>query len=646
MAQKPNSFDRFWKELKRRKVFGVVTTYAATAYIIIEVTNNLAIPLHLPVWFASLEFIILLIGLPLVVILSWIFDFTPQGIKKTESFEESEKKEILVKPVRRKLRPSYILNAILIIAVIVLAYPKIFEPNTLERLRSTGERISVAIMPFQNMTNDTKWNIWQDGIQDELITSLTNSQDLQVRQNETTNSLIQAKGISNYALITPSVAGTISQKLDANVFIYGTIKQAGNSIRINAQLVDSNTGETFKSFQLDGLADNILHITDSLSKQIKNFFLISELEKELPTGYRYNKSTDSPEAFRYFIAGQNAFYKKDFSTASKLFSQALTIDTNFTSAALSLSMAYFNLSINEDLSVRDNYLLKEARKLCIKLYERREKALPEINLKINRLHAILFGTPSEEIQYLRQLLELDDQSPFTYYHLGFAYYKIQQYDKAIPELENALRIFKKWGSRPQWIYNYLLLGIAYHRTGQFKKEEILLKKAQRDFPDDLQLMGLQAILSYSQGDTIAANRYIKNMITYLKSTSLSEAEIATYLTFGSKESGLMNKTETYYRQALSLEPEKPERLNNLAYFLIDKDRNINEGLELINKALALQPDDYRNLHTKGWGLYKQGKYKQALEYLQKADSVKPIYSHELYLQLEAARKAVAEMKND
>ena len=71
--------------------------------------------------------IILGTGLPVVVILSWIFDFTPQGIKKTESLEESESKEIAVKPVKRKLRASYILNAILIIAVIVLAYPKIFK---------------------------------------------------------------------------------------------------------------------------------------------------------------------------------------------------------------------------------------------------------------------------------------------------------------------------------------------------------------------------------------------------------------------------------------------------------------------------------------------------------------------------------------
>ena len=157
MAHKTNSFERFWKELKRRKVFGVVTTYAATAYIIIEVTNNLVEPLSLPAWIAKMVILLLGTGLPVVIILSWIFDFTPQGIKKTESLEELGGKEAVTKPVKGKLRASYVLNAVLIIAVIILAYPKIFKRDTLERLRSSGERISVAVMPFQNMTNDTIW---------------------------------------------------------------------------------------------------------------------------------------------------------------------------------------------------------------------------------------------------------------------------------------------------------------------------------------------------------------------------------------------------------------------------------------------------------------------------------------------------------
>jgi Tfp pilus assembly protein PilF len=79
----------------------------------------------------------------------------------------------------------------------------------------------------------------------------------------------------------------------------------------------------------------------------------------------------------------------------------------------------------------------------------------------------------------------------------------------------------------------------------------------------------------------------------------------------------LEKAEEYYRSALSLQPENPNIMNFLAWLLIDKEININEGLELIDKALELSPDDWYILDTKGWGLYKQGKYQEALDFLRK-----------------------------
>ena len=279
MAQKTNSFERFWQELKRRKVFGVVTTYAATAYIIIEVVNNLIGPFRLPDWIPTLIAFLLAAGLPLVIVLSWIFDFTPQGIKKTESYEESETQITSGQTSKRKLKFAYVLNAVLLMAVIVLAYPRIFKHNTLENIRSSGERISVAVMPFQNKTNNIKWDVWQDGVQDILISSLSNSGELKVRQAESIISMIQSGGYTDYASITPSVAKTISQKLDVHVFICGSINIAGPTLRINAQLIDSNSDEVFKAFQIDGTADKILPILDSLALEVKNFLIISNLKK-------------------------------------------------------------------------------------------------------------------------------------------------------------------------------------------------------------------------------------------------------------------------------------------------------------------------------------------------------------------------------
>jgi tetratricopeptide (TPR) repeat protein len=90
----------------------------------------------------------------------------------------------------------------------------------------------------------------------------------------------------------------------------------------------------------------------------------------------------------------------------------------------------------------------------------------------------------------------------------------------------------------------------------------------------------------------------------------------------------------------------PQRMNNLAWFLIDKDRNINEGLELVDRVLKLNPENYLYLDCKGWGIYEQGNYEEALKVLEKSWKLKPIYDHDIYLHLEAAKKAVANQKNN
>jgi tetratricopeptide (TPR) repeat protein len=635
IAQKSNKIENFWLELKRRKVLRVTATYAATAYIIVEVINNLIVPLHLPGWIATMVVLLLMIGLPIVVILSWFYDFTPKGIKKIESLEESEKKESLSKPAKRKLRPIYVFNAILIIALVVLAYPRIFNRDKLKNLKSSDGRISVAVMPFQNMTNDTTWNIWQAGIQNELIAFLTNSEEIKVRQTETINSVLQGKGLTNYASLIPSVASTVSRKLDANVFVYGSIKQVGATIRLNAQLINSKTEEAFKSFQIDGTYENILHITDSLSVMVKNSLIISKLEKGLPLYEQYQPSTTSSEAYRYYLSGLNARSKRDYPTARKLLLQALAIDSNFISATLALSYACTN---------QGDYV--EARKWSNKAYAKRDQMPLWMKILLDKNHAIFYETPLDEIKYLMQYKEIDDQYPGTYYSIGLCYYDMDQYDKAIPEFEKALGLYQKLDSKPWWIFDYAMLGNAYHKTGQYKKERKLYKKADQDFPDDPLIFYQKAILYLTEGDTITANTYIKKYISIRRDNSWSEAAIARNLGWAYSETAIFDKAEESFRRAISLEPDEPWWIYYLARFLIDKDRNIDEAMELIDKALIIEPDNYLYLETKGWGLYKLGKYNEALLLIQRSWELKPVYKHEIFLHLEAAKKAVASKKNN
>jgi tetratricopeptide (TPR) repeat protein len=558
---------------------------------------------------------------------------------------------IYSKPGQRKLI-SVVAFIALLIFLAILVYPGIFKRGTLEKLRSSGERISIAVMPFQNLTNDTIWDVWQDGIQTNLISSLTNfSEELKVRQTESISSMLQSKGLTSYASITPSVARTISQKLDADVFVYGSINQSGLTIRLNAQLVDSKTEDAIKSFQINGTAENILPLIDSLSLKVKDFLLISKLKNESSGDYKDVSTTNSPEAFRYFIYARNESIKYNYLAARNWLYQAIAIDSNFLDAIIMLSNSYGN-EVEYELVTKspvDGSLYDQAKKWCMKAYEKRNQIPLKDRFRTNYIYASFFETPNEAMIYLKQLLDLDDQNPRVHHSLGNSYFDLYQYDKAIPEYEKALEIYKKWGLKPYWIFDYTYLGEAYCKTGQLQKVKKLYEKAEKDFPDDPYLLFNQAVLSLTIGDTIAANGYIEKGITYLKSVSISEANISAVIASGYAEAGLLDKADMYYRKALLLEPENPVRLNDLAYLLIDKDHDVNRGMELVEKALELKPQYYPYLQTLGWGLYKQRKYKESLEILQKSWDLRiqhAIYDHEAFLHLEAAKKAVAGQKKN
>ena len=535
---------------------------------------------------------------------------------------------------RFKLPTGIAVLAILVIAAII-GNPKIFKLNQSENKRISDGKTSVAVMPFQNMTNDTKLNVWQAGIQNELINKLTNAEELKVGPAETINGLLRTQGISNYALITPSIAARISAKLDVNVFIYGSINQSGSTVRVNAQLADSKTGDILKSFKKEGVSSdgNMFPIVDPLSEEIKNFLIISRLKEEGYLDPQQIGSSDSPEAYRYFTYGQMALAKGDFPEAVNMLSQAVSIDSNLTIVNLYIGWAYYNQGMYE-----------EAKKWCSKTYEKRDLLALKQKTYTNYVHACFFGTPLEAIKYLKQLQEMDDLWPNLHYAMGSAYEDLSQYDRAIPELEKALEIFEKTDSKPWWPFNYARLGKAYHETGQFKKEKKLYIKAAKDFPDNPVIIRRQAILSLTEGDLKLTNKYIVKYRSVCSDDGSSEADIITNLAEIYSEAEVLDKSEEYFRKALSLEPEKPARLNSLGWFLINTNRNIDEGLEMVDKALKLSPDNYTFLDCKGWGLYKKKQYQAALELLQKSDSLKPIYNHVLYLHLEEVKKAVAGRK--
>jgi AraC-like DNA-binding protein/tetratricopeptide (TPR) repeat protein len=540
-----------------------------------------------------------------------------------------------------KIRTLYSILLLFLLVVIVVGYflyPKFSKTGLQEDKESNDSRISVAVMPFYNMTRDTSWNIWQGIIQECLISALCNNKELKVRQKESINALLQSEGITEYASITPAIASKISRKLDANLFINGSIKKAGPILRFDAQLTDMQSKEVIQSFTVERLfkEENILDIIDTIAMRLKNYLLISKLISEDKVWKHYGMpNTNSPEALRYCMYGSSALSKGDNANAISWFLKALEADSNYYGPMQGLSSAYAHMGMMEQ-----NYKWVE------KSYSKRNQFSFNDQLWASWTYAFNFEPLEKSIEYLRQLQQLDDQSPNTYYLIGITYNMLKQYDKAIPELEKNLEISRKWG-KEFLIRNsaYLDLALAYHKTGQYNKEKNIYKLEEKYISDDPVLLCRQSILALTEKDTVAANRYFeKYIVVHRQRYPGWESEIPTSQGWIYSEAGYPDKAEIYLRKSISMDPENPERLHHLATLFIDYNRKLADVQGLMDKAMALasnKVDYYRYMETKGWGLYKQGRSKEALGILQKIWDSAPFHVNPLTAHLLEVKKAVA-----
>ncbi|MEI6048772.1 MAG: helix-turn-helix domain-containing protein [Bacteroidota bacterium] len=578
------------------------------------------------------------------------FGFAPGQFKKGDIINPDpniltpEKAECNpTKNVRRKYLTAF--PGILILIILLgsggfLIIKKLNKSGWLDTLFSSDKRISIAVMPFRNMTSDTTWNMWQDVIQECLISSLSNNQELKVRQQETINTHLNSNQIK-YASVSPSVALDISKKIDAILYVYGSIKKAGGIIRVDAELIDTRTSEVLKSFDFKRPLneENLFEISDSLAHRLNNFLIISKMIKENPwVKSSLHSLPNSPEALRYYIYGCEAKDRGDYQIAIDWYLKALAVDSNYFEPMLGLSTAYGNQGMREpDLQ------------WVIRYYKKRNHFPVVQQLWANCAYTYNFEPPGEFVKYLKQLQQIDDQSAQLCYLLGLAYSDNNQYDNSIAQYKRALELCSKWDKelmKDNWAF--MGLGLIYHKTGQYKKEKKVYKEAEKYDPDWLWIIGRRAILAFTEKDSISATRYIEKYISVMKRNSSAEVDISTGLASLYSEAGIPDKAIEYYHKALSLDPENQVLLNGFASFLSDNKNNLNEFTAIIDKAIGLAGNkyDYFNyMDTKGYGFHKLGKNKEALDILQNTWDSAEFKIYSIKSHLEEVKKAVANNKS-
>jgi tetratricopeptide (TPR) repeat protein len=591
--------------------------------------------LSLPPWTVTLTIIILAIGFPVTVVLSWIFDITPEGIKKTGELEPSTTIDTETERGRRKLRASDVIIVVLLIAVGFLVYPKIFNKDQLAGAREQSGKLTIAVLPFQNMSGDSVYNIWTGGFQNLLITNLSNSEELAVRQYMTVNQILEDRGNLNYASLSSVLAGNVAKKLETRTLIVGNILKSGDQIRINSQLVDAETEEIYQTFLVEGVSEeDFFQMADSLSNMIRNFVEIKNLfEKRNSPVFQSLSYHGSSEAFKYYLHGFDSMMDMDMQSSAEWFYKAIQTDSTFIRPYVYLAFA---LQMNGNNG--------GARYWTDMAYNKGQDLPLVEELILEHLYAYFYESPYEEIKYLNQLIEVDNLDPINWHMMAFAHYKLKEYEEAVSYWEHLMELDKEKGTEFRNPFVYFPMADSYHKLGRHKKEEEIMEKGLELFPVNPYLLTFRTICLLSQAQHAKAEEILDQYISFRENViHCTEADISWGVGWIYYEAGLFEEAVNKYRLALQMDPKNLGAMNGLAWILFDEQIDLEEGMRLIDQALELQPDNWGFKDTRGWGLYKMGMVEESFAYLEEAWENREIYNHEGYLHLQEVENALDQL---
>src|ERR1700756_1378663 len=307
----------FFEEVQRRKVYRVAAAYIIAAGVIIQIGSAVFAAWELPNWAFRLVVVLLLIGFPIALILAWAYDVTPQGIRVTSTPSV---------PIARRRR-----NVIMLIGigVIISAAAGFF---LLPRVSARKIDKSIAVLPFQNLSDEKENAYFADGIQDDILTNLSKIGDLKVISRMSVMSY-RGEGVRN--------AREIGKALGVASLLEGSVRRIGNRVRVSVQLINANNDEHIWAEDYDRDLTDVFAIQTDLAQKIASALQakLSPHEKE-----RLDRQpTKDPNAYLLFIqahdyANRPDRFRNTSLKAEELFEQAIKLDPNFALAFAGLSM--------------------------------------------------------------------------------------------------------------------------------------------------------------------------------------------------------------------------------------------------------------------------------------------------------------------
>jgi TolB-like protein/Tfp pilus assembly protein PilF len=549
----------FFAELKRRNVYKVAVAYAVVGWLIAQIATQIFPFLEIPNWIVRLVILLIAIGFPIALVIAWAFEATPEGIKRTEVADAM--------PPASIGRKRYAWIYIVVIGAVISAALFFIGRYTGQNKTAAPNDIpskSIAVLPFESLSEDKNNAYFAEGVQDEILTRLAKVSDLKVISRTSTQRFKSA----------PSDLRDIAKQLGVANILEGSVQKANDQVRVNVQLINALTDAHLWAEIYDRKLTDIFATESDIAKTIAET-LQAKLTGSEKTAIA-KKPTANPEAYELYLKGRFFWNKRtgaDLRKAIDYFNQATAKDPNYALAYSGLADSYLLLSPYGAAAPKDSIpqakaAVKRALELDDTLAEAHassarilsgfdfdsQRAITEFerSLQLNPNYAtahhwfaagplLALGRFDESIAEGKRSIELDPLSMINNADFGNDYYYARRYDEAIAQLRKTIEI------EPHSYLAHFYLGEALQLKGQLPEAIAEYRKAAEldDDPFVLALLGQ----SYARaGRRDEGNQILTQLTQEAKARYVSAYGVGlVFLGLGDKNRA-MDELEHAYRE--------------------------------------------------------------------------------------------------
>ena len=376
----------FFRQLQKRQVIKVGIAYLIVAWLTLQLADVIFPAMHLPEWSTSLVLGLFIVGFPLALVLSWVFDITPGGIHRTQASAQTD-------------------ATVTSESAVLLDGP------------------SIAVLPFPDMSAEKDQEHFCDGLTEELLNVLTRIPNLRVASRTSSFSFKGKKTDLKAA----------AEKLQVAHILEGSVRKSGNKIRVTAQLIETATDSHLWSQTYDRELDDIFAIQDDIAAKI-----LDALQCRLGAETLQSPTTDNPKAYEYFLRGRGYAItggNRDMAMTVDMFQKAVDLDPGVVRAWISLAE---QCMFNAIFFTKDEKWLRLADKAAAKAMELAPGKAESI---LARAYAHAAGDRFADAELaLRKVIELDPTNGRAWHHLGRAQRHQGNTKQAIDSFEQATRL--------------------------------------------------------------------------------------------------------------------------------------------------------------------------------------------------------------